>query len=46
MPAETLYLRYRRDYRQNRRRPKQPILQAIVRGLMVWLAAYITHVDL
>ncbi len=31
MPAETLHLHYRRDYRPNRCRPKNPILQAIVR---------------
>lgn len=31
MPAETLHLCYRRDYRPNRRRPKHPILMAIVR---------------
>jgi hypothetical protein len=38
MPSETLHLRYRRDYRQNRRRPKHPILQAIVRLTLLIVA--------
>lgn len=38
MPAETLHLRYRRDYRQNRRRPKHPILNAIVRLTLLIVA--------
>lgn len=33
-----LHLRYRRDYRQNRRRPKHPILQAIVRLTLLIVA--------
>jgi hypothetical protein len=38
MPSETLHLHYRRDYRQNRRRPKHPILQAIVRLTLLIVA--------
>ena len=38
MPAETLHLCYRRDYRPNRRRPKHPILQAIVRLALLIVA--------
>jgi hypothetical protein len=38
MPAETLYLHYGRDYRTNRRRPKHPILQAIVRVTLLIVA--------
>ena len=38
MPSETLYLHYRRDYRPNRRRPKHPILQAIVRLTLLIVA--------
>lgn len=38
MPAETLYLHYGRDYRTNRRRPKHPILQAIVRLTLLIVA--------
>ena len=38
MPSEPLHLHYRRDYRQNRRRPKHPILQAIVRLTLLIVA--------
>ena len=38
LPSETLHLRYRRDYRPNRRRPKHPIQQAIVRLTLLIVA--------